>query len=869
MNDLAAEGRTRLALAVALLFVLTSGPGSEPGPEATMTTPQAVTALSTGPIALPGSQGVRRPVVALGSIVARTMRSGSPAAMPTPVDLAWRLAASVSTPTDANLAPSVVSAPPVDSSATPSLVSSGGFAGLGDTINQNLGCTGQPCEEPPDPWVAVGPRDIVQSVNSFIRITDRSGTPELTVDAPTFFDVLPGQKTTSDPRVLFDVPHQRWIASYLSYDCTVGHLYLAASQTADPRGAWWRWHVEFPGRVPDYPALGTSSDKIVVSTNEYQIDPAAPDCIAENNAYAGASMRVFDWADVLSGSLSVHRDLTANPDLFTWRPAVNLSSGTTIHAVVETTNGGVGYATITGTNAGGDVTFSPIAALPVSLTLPPAPGQPGTPATIAAVRDQRPTDALWRNGSLWFVATGSCVYDAIRSCVYVREVSTNKTGTVGTPGTPTVRQTLKIGASGYDSYTGGIGLSQDGTLYVVFTRSSTTMSASSYASYRLPNDALGSVHPPILLKAGNGTYAGTRWGDYVGVAPDPTEPGSVWQANQYGDGPAWSTWASRLSIEGPPATALAFVAPPLGAIAGSPLDGQPLIQLLDASGAPVTIGATSNATISLTLNPAGGGGVLSCAGGLVRAAAAGFAGFEGCSVTPASTGYTITASAPGLAPATSSPFTVVPPGTPVPTISLAGSAASVAYGGAVTLSVRLAVDPATPGRGSRAIELQASHDGVGWTALATLDTDSDGVASFVRRPATNLTYRAIYAGATDLAPTASASTVVRVRQTAVLRPTAKGAIRTVARRTTVVFTVLVRPIRATLPRATVAFAVYRRVGSSWQLYARRSLATDATGRASTSWTFVTAGSWFVRAMSNATPDNLASPWTPIERYTVQ
>ncbi len=881
MKALVARQRTHLGLVVALLCVLTTAPVAVPRAAAVAEhvsgqVPAAVASAGTDrdvdPVGSPasvGSHGERRPVVALGSIVARTVRSRPPAAMPTTVDLTRQLAASVLTPTNANLSSSVVSAPQVVSSDSQSLVSSGGFAGLGDASNRSLGCSGQPCEEPPDPWVAVGPRDIVQSVNSFIRITSRSGTPELTVDTPTFFDVLPGQKTDSDPRVLFDVPHQRWIASYLSYDCTTGHLYLAASQTADPTGAWWRWHVEFPGRVPDYPALGVSTDKIVVSTNEYRIDPAAPDCIAQNNAYAGASMRVFDWADVLNGSLSVHRDLAANPDLFTWRPTVNLSSGTTVHAIVEMTDGGVGYATITGTNAGGDVTLSPIVTLPISLTVPPSPSQPGTPATIAAVRDQRPTDALWRNGSLWFVATGSCVYDAVRSCVYVRELSTNTKDTLGAPGTPTVRQTLKIGASGYDSYAGGIGLSQDGTLYIAFTRSSTTSAASSYATYRLLSDALGSVRPATLLKAGSGTYPGTRWGDYVGVAPDPTEPGSVWQANQYADGTSWATWVSRLSIEGPAATALAFVAPPLGAAAGSPLGGQPLVRLLDASGAPVRTGSTSNSTITLTLNPITGGDVLSCVGGLTRAAVAGLATFDGCSVTPAASSYTITASAPGLTPATSTPFNVVPPGTPLPAISLTATAATIAYGGTVTLSARLAVGPAMPSPGVRPMELQVSGDGVAWATIATLDTDGSGLASFVRRPTTNLTYRAIYGGATDLAPTASGTTVVRVRQIAVLGPTNKGVTRTVARRTTIAFTVLVRPIWATLPRATVIFTVYRRVGSSWQLYARRSLATDANGRATTSWTFTTGGSWFVRAMANATPDDLASPWTPIERYTVQ
>ena len=85
---------------------------------------------------------------------------------------------------------------------------------------------------------------------------------------------------------------------------------------------------------------------------------------------------------------------------------------------------------------------------------------------------------------------------------------------------------------------GGIGMAGNGTLHVVWTRSSYGDYPSSYAGYQLPSDALNSVssvasHPGELLKAGTDQYTGERWGDYVGVAQDPIVPSAVWQANEY------------------------------------------------------------------------------------------------------------------------------------------------------------------------------------------------------------------------------------------------------------------------------------------------------------------------------------------------
>lgn len=106
------------------------------------------------------------------------------------------------------------------------------------------------------------------------------------------------------------------------------------------------------------------------------------------------------------------------------------------------------------------------------------------------------------------------------------------------------------------------------------------------------------------------------------------------------------------------AAKLAFTTQPGAGVAGSALAAQPVVAVQTSSNATVT--SDSSTSVTLALN---GSGTLTCTGGLSKTAAAGVATFAGCSVTPAGTGYTITASASGLTSATSGAFdvTAAPP----------------------------------------------------------------------------------------------------------------------------------------------------------------------------------------------------------------
>ena len=94
--------------------------------------------------------------------------------------------------------------------------------------------------EPPDPWVAVGPNDVVQSVNTRIRFTNREGGSTASdVEVFDFFafdELMPGDPNfitgVGDPRFVYDAKHNRWLGITLAWHCDTD-----GAGTADARWA--------------------------------------------------------------------------------------------------------------------------------------------------------------------------------------------------------------------------------------------------------------------------------------------------------------------------------------------------------------------------------------------------------------------------------------------------------------------------------------------------------------------------------------------------------------------------------------------------------------------------------------------------------
>jgi hypothetical protein len=435
--------------------------------------------------------------------------------------------------------------------------------------------------EPPDPWVAVGPDDVVQTVQSKLRFTNREGASTAAdLDIFEFFDLgdfeIAGSPVAidgvSDPRWLFDVKHNRWIGSTAAWHCdddgdidnpsddSLGFVFGAISTTGDPTGDYYHFYILYTGYFPHQPTIGTSGDKFTVGVTEHVLgnDATCADSIPPD----AGSLTTFDWAQMLTFPALPDVGYEFDFDWFALRPAVSPQGvSNTIFVVGETVDGddpgcvpdpsdcesNVVYMRITGTNAGAGTSLS----APRDLTNlnivaafrdPPPPIQPGSVFPNNTV-DRRPTDAIWQDNVLTFASTYPC--DPVgggaenRDCARVTQVETSTA-------TPTLVQDVLIGTTGKDTWYPGIGISGSGILHTVYTVSSATEGMSSFDRYQLPSDSVNTLSAPREIADGGAVaYAGSRWGNYVGLAQDPRDTNAVWQGNQYTK--SNGTWGTRVS----------------------------------------------------------------------------------------------------------------------------------------------------------------------------------------------------------------------------------------------------------------------------------------------------------------------------------
>ncbi len=360
--------------------------------------------------------------------------------------------------------------------------------------------------------------------------------------------------------------------------------------------------------------------------------------------------------------------------------------------------------------------------------------------------------------------------------------------------------------------------------------------------------ALTCTTNPLTVVNGDATFAGCK----IDKAGTYTLMASA---------PGLTSATQSLTVTVGTATKLGFTTQPNNATVTQPFATQPVVAVQDAGGNTVTTGANSTATITLSIGTNPGGGTLTCTGGNSKAAVAGVATFAGCKIDKTGTGYTLVATASGLTAATSTAFNV---SAPQAEITLSSTASTITWGSGVSLSVHFGTNGA-----GKSFQLQGARDGVSWTTIATLTTDSIGNATYPYRPATNLYYRVNFAGAPDLQAGVSNTVRVVVRQIAILRPTNSGATKIVSRNTTVTFVTTVRPARPELPPAKVTFSIYRKVSGVWLYFTRREYYINAAGQASMTWKFSTRGEWYVRSIANPTPYNANSVWGPLELYSVR
>jgi hypothetical protein len=410
---------------------------------------------------------------------------------------------------------------------------------------------------PPDDNLGVGPNHVFQMVNITGRISSKAGVTLQTFTLNSFFQVTSGF-SESDPHVIYDLISNRWLAVYLEFSQTlsVSSLILMVSQTSDATGLYCRYRLGNPANaanpnretfLQDFPMLGVSNDKIVVSYNGFNF-PLTSD------VFAGAGYYVVNKADALGcvaqGSLRVTRVAPNLAKSSPW-PSHNQGSTTKVYLAqnngptlsVFTVDGVPGVSTVTETTATVGIRL---------WTNPPDAQQLGS-AILLMTNDARVLSNAWQASSLWLTGNEACtpVGDlTTRSCLRMIEFRTD---------TLSIRQDMTFaGAPGEYFFFPAARPDGSNNLHVVFTSSSAAAYAGVRVTGRLATDPLNTLQASSLIKPGGGAQQSSsrRFGDYAGAAIDPSDLTKVWVIGEYiqfTSNSAWGTWVARLTFVPPPA----------------------------------------------------------------------------------------------------------------------------------------------------------------------------------------------------------------------------------------------------------------------------------------------------------------------------
>jgi hypothetical protein len=420
---------------------------------------------------------------------------------------------------------------------------------------------------PPDTMGAVGPNHIMTTLNSQIRIQDRTGAVLSTVDMNSFWSSL-GSYDVYDPRVTYDPFGGRWIFSAAAdANLPTAAILVAVSATSDPTGNWYRFVANVDpqqgDRWADFDALGFNKNWIVVTANIFPT--SGPD--TNNPAYY-----VFDKSDLYTNGAGAFTEIKEPSSLaFSVAPAQTFDSSLATVYLIEdwdNTTARLRISTITGP-VGTEVltsgTFFPTGSStwefmpPVDNFLP----QLGSTHNIDG-GDSRILSCSYRNGSLWCSQTVFLPINApTRAAAQWWQIN---------PTTGGVEQFGRI-----DDPTGvqffaypSIAANANSDVLVGYSRFSTSQSASGNYSFRFADDAPNTLRADTILKAGEGPYfaavssSANRWGDFSATVVDPVNNLSFWTIQEYAGMPVgnpllsssgrWGTWWGRIDPVQPDVT---------------------------------------------------------------------------------------------------------------------------------------------------------------------------------------------------------------------------------------------------------------------------------------------------------------------------
>jgi hypothetical protein len=378
------------------------------------------------------------------------------------------------------------------------------------------------CWAPGEPVVAVGPSDVLQTVNTAAAVYTKTGTQLAVFDFETFWGA--GITECVDPRALYIATVDRFAIS-----CTdkTGPMHFAISKTADPTGAWYLYAAPNASFL-DQDKIEATSDKFIIAGNG-----------------STEMLYVYNLSDVVAGVAKPSVVTLAAADSSLYQAAVEQTSATTAYFVSSYPGGSLFLASITGTPAAGNVALHETAIASEDFQAPLEPQVPGGSIGDGKL-DGRIYDAVYetqKSDRKPVIAYSSARECGARTCITSAKIDLSGTE-------PVLAGNALIGEPGWDYTYGAVGLTASGSGFEVYSRSSG--SADPGVAVIGPRFDV-TLQPPA---AGTSTCSGgappcdESWGDYLGTAIDPSDPSSVWVTGLYqaSNGPyGWGTVIAKVS----------------------------------------------------------------------------------------------------------------------------------------------------------------------------------------------------------------------------------------------------------------------------------------------------------------------------------
>ncbi len=408
---------------------------------------------------------------------------------------------------------------------------------------------------PPDVSMAVGIDHMVMAINTGILITNKNTGYIDSISNVDFWGTL-GLSDFFDPKIMYDHTSNRWIMAIVANRRSASSsICLAVSETADPSANWYLYFADADGTDTywfDYPSMGFSSDKIVISGNLFA---------SSDDANGPVRTYIFNKIDLYNGIISAYINAIDNSSIFTLLPATQFDGGADVFCITQQ-DGGTGKLSkyiISGTAASATIGAAATVDYSVAWSSPPGDLLPQTGTAVKINGGSSRILSFVIRNNIGYVAfngaypSNAPTYMGATFCSFNN--ITNAAGDIAVFTDP---------AGSWMTAFPNLIVTSNGSILISFSYFSTGGYGSAAAGIWNPTDGAFSNASIVLTKSGTDIYdrvfgGKNRWGDYSGIGLDPTDEKTVWMAAEYSRNrdplpsnvSRWGTWFSKYCADCP------------------------------------------------------------------------------------------------------------------------------------------------------------------------------------------------------------------------------------------------------------------------------------------------------------------------------